>query len=87
MNLSEDAIELLRQNTEKISWNFLTLNPNKNAINLLLENPDRIHWRYLSLNPNIFKRTGLWTVIKTVVKFLSIHKRAVITANHPLRLF
>ena len=85
-NPNAKAVKLLQQNPDKINWSWLTLNPNKNAINLLLENPEKIHWKYLSSNPSIFKRTGLWVVIKSVVKLLSLHQRAVVTANHPLRL-
>lgn len=51
--------------------------------------------------PNIFKKQAInlivkyinkfykikgWTIIKSLTKLLSLHKRAVVTANHPDRL-
>ena len=47
-----NAIELLKENPNKIDWDLLSSNPN--AIELLKENPDKIDWRQLSSNPNIF---------------------------------
>jgi hypothetical protein len=45
-----NAIELLRENTEKINWYMLLQNPN--AIEIIRENPEKINWNYLSLNKN-----------------------------------
>ena len=38
--------ELLKNNMDKIDWDYLSLNPA--AIDLLKENPDKIYWPYLS---------------------------------------
>ncbi len=43
-------MELLRENQNKINWEYLSLNPN--AIKLLKENQDKIDWDWLSENPN-----------------------------------
>ena len=48
MNLN--AIELLRENPDKINWGWLSGNPN--AIELLREKPYKIYWDWLSINPN-----------------------------------
>jgi uncharacterized protein YlzI (FlbEa/FlbD family) len=48
LSRNPNAIELLRENTDKIDWRRLSLNPN--AIELLRENPDKIDWRLLSRN-------------------------------------
>ena len=47
-----NAIQLLRENPDKISWIRLTQNSSLDAIQLLKENPLQIHWTHLSLNPN-----------------------------------
>ena len=84
--LSENpnAIHLLEKNLDKICWQRLCSNPN--GLALLKQNQEHIHWYWLSTNPGIFKRVGLWTIIKALIKLLSLHQRAVVTANHPLRL-
>ena len=45
-----NAIELLKENKNKINWTNLSNNPN--AIELLKENQDKINWSYLSSNTN-----------------------------------
>ena len=52
LSLNPNAIDLLKENPEKIKWDMLSQNPN--AIELLKTNPDKIHWYYLSRNPSIF---------------------------------
>ena len=49
VSINLNAIELLRENPDKIEWDILNLN--KNAIELLKENPDKIDWDFLSSNP------------------------------------
>lgn len=34
---------------------------------------------------NVKKQRRRWTIIRSVMKLLSLHQRAVVTANHPLR--
>ena len=43
----------MRENSEKIDWKNLSLNPS--AIELLIENPEKIDWENLSLNPKAIK--------------------------------
>ena len=42
------AIELLKENQDKINWELLSTN--EEAIELLKENPDKIYWKWLSKN-------------------------------------
>ena len=49
-NPNADALRLLEQNPERISWLFLSENPG--AIHLLEQSPERIDWYWLSCNPN-----------------------------------
>ena len=49
-NISDKAIQILKQHPDKINWNMLSHNPN--AIELLRKNPDKINWLGLSQNPN-----------------------------------
>mgnify|MGYP003352055312 CR=1 FL=1 len=46
-------INFLKNNIDKIDWNYLSFNPN--AIELLEENPDKINWNNLSYNSNAVK--------------------------------
>ena len=50
-----NAIELLKENPNKINWVHLSLN--KNAISLLNENKNKINWLWLSGNINAIKLT------------------------------
>jgi hypothetical protein len=54
LNPCAEAIELLKENPDKIHWDRLSFNPNAEAIALLKEYPDKINWMGLSQNPNIF---------------------------------
>jgi len=47
-----NAIELLRENIDKIDWDYLSYNSSLDAIQLLRENPNKINWQYLSSNSN-----------------------------------
>jgi hypothetical protein len=53
--MNPNAIELLRENPDKIDWHWLS--QNLNAMELLRENPDKIDWELFSLNPSIFQYT------------------------------
>jgi len=44
LNPHPDAVALLKENPEKIVWDFLSTNKNPNAIALLRENPKKINW-------------------------------------------
>ena len=50
LSLNPNAIELLKENQDKIDWDFLSFNTN--AIEMLKENQDKINWYYLSANSN-----------------------------------
>ena len=51
-NKNDKAIELLKQNFDKIDWMKLSSNKNDKAIKLLKQNQDKIDWYYLSSNEN-----------------------------------
>ena len=53
MSSKPNAIELLKENCNKINWYRLSSNPN--AIELLKENQDKICWHHLLLNILIFE--------------------------------
>jgi len=50
--MTPNAIELLKANSSKINWKYLSSNPN--AIELLKANQDKIDYDLLSKNPSIF---------------------------------
>ena len=50
LSLNPNAIYYLKNNYDKIDWDYLS--SNENAIELLKEKPDKINWKYLSLNIN-----------------------------------
>ena len=50
LSSNPDAIELLKNNQNKINWSELSRNPN--AIELLKNNQNKINWKILSSNPN-----------------------------------
>ena len=52
MSSNPNAIDLLKENIDKIHWGVLSSNPNPNAIDLLEKNIDKIHCGALSSNPN-----------------------------------
>jgi hypothetical protein len=51
--INPNAIEILKENPDKIDWCLLSINPN--AIELLKEYPNKIRWYWLSDNPSIFE--------------------------------
>ena len=51
--INPNAIDILKNNINKINWAFLSLNPN--AMNLLKNNQDKIDRYKFSLNPSIFE--------------------------------
>ena len=59
---NENAIELLKDNPNKIEWRNLSLNPN--AIELLKHNQEKIDWVVFSSNPNIFTYIYSYNYIK-----------------------
>ena len=50
-NSSKDAIDILKNNRDKINWTFLSANPN--ARELLIDNLDKVNWNLLSMNKNM----------------------------------
>lgn len=52
-NISENpaAIDILKENPDKMNWVHLCLNTSPDAIKMLEANQDKIHWNCLSLNP------------------------------------
>ncbi len=46
------AMDLILDNLDKISWTYLSCNPNPKAIQLLKENRDKIDWTELCSNEN-----------------------------------
>jgi len=82
MNESPKAIKLLRENSERISWEWLSCNPT--AINLLRENPEKIIWYNLSQNPNIF--VNLDNCARTIQSAYRKSKKYAEWAYHPDRL-
>ena len=51
-NPNPNAIDILKNNQDKINWDNLSFNPN--TISLLKENKHKIELKYFSKNPNIF---------------------------------
>ena len=57
-NPNDQAIELLKQNQDKINWESLSKNTNEKVIELLKQNQDKFNWIIwgrLSANPIIFE--------------------------------
>src|SRR5688572_13535556 len=50
MNENDGAIQLLKNNINKINWEYLS--ENDGAIEILKNNVDKINWNSLSLNKN-----------------------------------
>ena len=50
LSINQNAIDLLKENQNKINWEYLSTNPN--AIDLLKNNQDKINWCFLHSNPN-----------------------------------
>ena len=53
LSTNPSAIDLLKDNQDKINWNYLSTNPN--AIDLLKHNQDKINWDLFHSNPNAIK--------------------------------
>ena len=53
LSTNPNAIDLLKNNKDKINWKLLSTNPN--AIDLLKNNKDKINWKLLAENPSIFE--------------------------------
>jgi hypothetical protein len=51
LSSNPEALYLIEENPEKISYNYLSANPNPRAIELLRENITKINWESLSRNP------------------------------------
>jgi hypothetical protein len=79
--LSENpnAIEVLKQNQDKINWDFLSVNPD--AMSLLKENQDKINWWNFSSNPNIF--TYDYKTMKEKMKNSGIVEELMAFIFHP----
>jgi hypothetical protein len=52
LNPNAEAIDLLKENPDKIDWYWLSQNSSLDAVALLKKNPDKINWICLSSNPN-----------------------------------
>ena len=50
LSANPNAIELLKNNQEKINWHNLSFNPNNQIFNLIQNNLDKINWKLLSSN-------------------------------------
>jgi hypothetical protein len=74
-----NAIELLKENQDKINWFYLSLNPN--AIELLKENQNNINWKLFSKNPNIF--TYDYKKMKKTMKNIGIVEELMAYIFHP----
>ena len=51
-NISDEAIEFLKENRGNIDWKILSGNTNLKAIELLKEHPDKISWVWIGHNQN-----------------------------------
>ncbi len=74
-----NAIELLKENKNKIDWNYLSMNPN--AIELLKENQNKIYWWIFSRNSNIF--TYDYKTMKENMKNSGIVEELMSVVFHP----
>jgi hypothetical protein len=81
LSANENAIELLKENQDKINWYMLSKNPN--AIQLLQENPDKINWYMFSKNPSIFT----YDYEKMQNSNLELKEEIIAAALHPKRIF
>ena len=50
--LDPNAIEILKENQDKIEWCCLCINSNPTILEILNKNLDKINWYSLSTNPN-----------------------------------
>jgi len=79
--VGNDAIQLLKDNPNKINWK--NLSKNKNAIELLKKNPDKIDWNMFSLNSSIFT----YDYKKIKQNFQELAEEIIAKALHPKRIF
>jgi hypothetical protein len=77
-----NAIQLLKQNPDKIAWFSLPMNPN--AIELLENYKDHIQWSLLSYNPSIFKKNIDYKFLDK--KMAMIKEELIMKCMHPKRL-
>ena len=70
-----NAIELLKENQNKIHWCNLSRNPN--SIELLKENQDKIDWFYLSMTPN-----AILLLNKNKINWLYIYQKIQMQLNY-----
>jgi hypothetical protein len=82
LNPNDEAIKILKQNQDKISWDCLSSNPA--AIELLEENQDKIDYDMLSENPAIFIDSYNYDLIKE--KFKELNEEIIMKALHPKRM-
>lgn len=52
LSKNPQAIDLLRENVERIDWHSLCVNPSREAFELMEENLDRVDWEYIVQNPH-----------------------------------
>lgn len=52
LSANPHAIELLKDNYERINWKYLCRNPSNEAMRLISENINKIDWEQLSANPH-----------------------------------
>jgi hypothetical protein len=83
LSRNENAIELLKDNQDKIDWEYLSRNENPEAIELLRNNQDKIDWDGFSLNPAIFT----YDYDKIKKNFEELAEDIVAKALHPKRIF
>ena len=79
LSKNPNAIELLKENQNKINWVWLSKNPN--AIELLRENQDKIIWWFFSQNSNIF--TYDYKLMKEKMKNSGIVEELMSVIFHP----
>ena len=51
-HLPHKLIPFVKENIDKIDWDWLSSNPHPNAIHMLEKNPNTIRWWHLSQNPS-----------------------------------
>lgn len=83
-NENNSAIELLKQNPDKINWNELSANKNQEAIEMLKANQDSlaIDWVAFSSNPSIFTLDYR----QMMINFEPYAEEIIAKALHPKRM-
>ena len=77
------CMETIKSNYKFVNLNELSCNPG--AVPFLFYHQNDIYWDSLSSNRGIFVKKYWKIYIKPLVRILSIHKQAVISANHPFK--